>query len=414
MGCVSGLRCVVCGEEAPAPASAGTCPRCDDPSAVLEVEFDLERVARTLTTEALARRPRNLWRYAELLPVQPDEVQARWPVGWTPLVDAPRVAEWSGLADLSLKDDSRNPSASFKDRASSVGVVHALAQGATHIACASTGNAASSLACFAAMAGLPATIFVPQVAPEAKLAQLLIYGADVRRVRGTYAQAYELCSAECEAHGWYNRNCAINPYLVEGKKTCGLELAEQTAQRPADWVAVSVGDGCTIAGVGRGLQEMHALGLIARVPRLLGVQAAGVHPIQVAFESGRLPGPRSAAASGATLADSIDVPVPRNWRKAVARVRETGGAFTRVDDDEIGTTMQTLGARAGVYAEPAAATAVAGVRRAVAEGLIAPDEAVVAVITGSGLKDIRGALAVAGEPTEVEPLGPRGPLPLHP
>jgi threonine synthase len=404
MGCVSGLRCVVCGQEAPAPVSAGTCRRCDDPSAVLELVFDLESAARSLTVEALAKRPRNLWRYAELLPVEPDEVSVRWPVGWTPLVDAPRVAEWAGIGDLRLKDDSRNPTASFKDRASSVGVVHALAQGATHIACASTGNAASSLAGFAAMAGLPATIFVPRTAPEPKLAQLLVHGADVRRVRGTYAQAYDLCSAECEEHDWYNRNCAINPYLVEGKKTCGLELAEQTMQRPLDWVAVSVGDGCTIAGVGRGLQEMAALGFIERVPRLLGVQAAGVHPIQAAFETGELPAPGAAATSGATMADSIDVPVPRNWRKACQRVRETGGTFCSVDDEEIGAAMQALGTRAGVFAEPAAACAVAGVRRAVLDGVIAPGEAVAAVITGSGLKDIRGAMAVVGQPTEVEPI----------
>lgn len=405
MGCVTGLRCVVCGQEAPAPESVGTCPRCADPSATLEVEFDLERVARTLTREALAQRPRSHWRYAELLPIEPDEAAFRWPIGCTPLLDAPRLARWAGLERLRLKDDSRNPTASFKDRASSVGVLHALQRGATRIACASTGNAASSLAGFAAMAGLGATIFVPQTAPEPKLAQLLIYGADVRRVRGTYAQAYELCSAECEARGWYNRNCAINPYLVEGKKTCGLELAEETATRPADWVAVSVGDGCTIAGIGRGLEQMRRLGFIERLPRLLGVQAAGVHPLQAAFESGELPGPDSPATGGTTMADSIDVPLPRNWRKAVLRVRESQGTLLHVSDDEIGAALCALGALAGVFAEPAAATAVAGVRRAVLDGIIGPRDEVVAVITGSGLKDIRNALRVAGRPRDVDPIG---------
>ena len=166
MGFVTGLRCVVCGEQAPAPASSGTCPRCDDESAVLEVEFDLEQARAVLTPETLAGRGANHWRYAELLPVEPDAAAFRWPVGWTPLLEAPRLASWVGIAHLRVKDDSRNPTASFKDRASSVGVLHALQAGATRVACASTGNAASSLAGFAAMAGLPSTIFVPRGAPE--------------------------------------------------------------------------------------------------------------------------------------------------------------------------------------------------------------------------------------------------------
>jgi len=302
MTLVTGLRCVVCGHEAPAPASAATCPRCDDPFATLEVVYDLDAAARTLTAEALHSRPRNHWRYGELLPVEPDAGALAWPVGWTPITEAPRLADWVGLdagagagpGRLRLKDDGRNPTSSLKDRASSVGVVHALASGAERVACASTGNAASSLAGYAAMAGLPVTIFLPASAPEPKLAQMLVYGADVRRVRGTYAQAYDLCNEECEANGWYNRNCAINPYLVEGKKTCGLEIGEQTAGDPPAWVAVSVGDGCTIAGIGRGLREMVALGLLARMPRLLGVQAEGTQPVLQAFENGELP-----AAGGA-------------------------------------------------------------------------------------------------------------------
>jgi len=305
------------------------------------------------------------------------------------------------------------------------------------------------------MAGLPATIFVPQRAPEPKVAQLLIYGADVRRVRGTYAQAYDLCTAECDKHGWYNRNCAINPYLVEGKKTCGLEIAEQTAGREPDWVVVSVGDGCTIAGIAKGLIQMHELGIITRVPRILGVQAAGMDPIARAFETGvlsqsepqsseprpsepRLSEPRPSGsgerphaqgtsdenpplphgrgsdvtpheaaepAGGGTLADSIDVPVPRNWRKAIKYVKATEGAFVRVTDKEITDAMKAAGRLAGVFAEPAAAAAVAGVKRAVADGLIAKHEDALAVVTGNGLKDIKTAMEIAGEPTDVEPLG---------
>jgi threonine synthase len=397
---VTQLTCVVCGNPAEPPTSAGTCTACNDPFAILDVEYDLEKVAKSLTPEALEHRPLTHWRYHELLPIEPDEAAFGWPVGWTPIVETPRLAEWAGAGRLRLKDDGRNPTGSFKDRASSVGVLHALRAKAERIACASTGNAASSLAGYAAMAGLPATIFVPQQAPEPKIAQLLIYGADVRRVRGSYVQAYALCSAECAAHGWYNRNCAINPYLIEGKKTCGLEIAEQTAGREPDWVVVSVGDGCTIAGIAKGLHHMWELGFIATVPRVLGVQAVGMDPVAQAFETGELP----PSFEGKTLADSIDVPVPRNWRKAVAGVKAANGAFVRVTDEEITGAMKATGSLAGIFAEPAAAASVAGVKRAVADGVIDKHADVLAVITGNGLKDIKTAMTVASEPTDVEPL----------
>ncbi len=399
MSCMTDCVCVVCGRAAPLPRSAGACPACENPFAVLEINFDMDRARDTMTREALSKRPLNHWRYAELLPVEPDERTLAWPVGWTPILEAPRLASWAGVKRLRLKDDGRNPTGSFKDRASSVGVVRAMQMGDTRIACASTGNAASSCAGFAAMAGIDATIFVPQRAPKPKIAQLLIFGSDVRRVRGTYAQAYDLCSSECEVHGWHNRNCAINPFLIEGKKTCGLEIAEQITPDLPDWVVVSVGDGCTIAGIAKGLMEMHELGFIDRVPRLLGVQAVGVDPIAVAFETGGLPADRA----GETIADSIDVPVPRNWRKAVNRVRACDGAFVRITDDEIAQAMKATGAKAGVFAEPAAAAAVAGVKRALSQGIIDPGADVLAVITGSGLKDVDSAIAIAGEPVDVEP-----------
>ena len=352
-----------------------------------------------MTPAVLASRPLNHWRDRELLPVDHDETAFHWPVGWTPVLDAPRLAAWADVRALRLKDDGRNPTGSFKDRASSVGVLRAMQVGDTAVACASTGNAASSLAGFAAIAGIPATIFVPQRAPRPKIAQLLVFGADVRRVRGTYAQAYDLCTRECAAHGWYNRNCAVNPCLVEGKKTCGLEIAEQCADQLPDWVVVSVGDGCTVAGIAKGLMEMHAIGMIDRVPRILGVQATHVDPIAVAFETGSLPDD----ASGPTIADSIDVPVPRNWRKAVMRMRACDGAFVRVDDAAIVDAMRATGAHAGVFAEPAAAAAVAGVREARAAQLISSRDDVLVVITGNGLKDVDGAIAATGEPTDVDP-----------
>ncbi len=397
---VSRLVCIVCGKEAQPPKSAGVCPACNDPFAILDVEYDMAKVAKSISPESLSNRPLNHWRYHELLPIEPDEDAFAWPVGWTPITAAPRLAAWAGCRRLRLKDEGKNPTSSLKDRASSVGVLHAVCNGATRIACSSTGNAGSSCAGYAAMAGLAATIFVPLRAPEPKVAQLLIYGADVRRVRGTYAQAYDLCSAECARNDWYNRNCAINPYLVEGKKTCGLEIAEQTAGAEPDWVAVSVGDGCTIAGIAKGLMQMKELGLIGRLPRVLGVQAASVDPVARAFgQGGPLP-----PCDGSTVADGIDVAVPRNWRKAIKYVKATGGTFVSVSDEEILEAIKTTGRLAGVFAEPGAAAGVAGVKAAVAKGLIDRSADVLAVVTGNGLKDIKTAMAIAGTPSEVDPL----------
>jgi threonine synthase len=320
-------------------------------------------------------------------------------VGWTPVGDAPRLAAWAGLRALALKDEGRNPTASFKDRASVVGVARALARRARVVACASTGNAASSLAGAAASVGLRAVIFVPETAPEPKVAQLLVFGARVLRVKGSYDETWELCQRACARHGWYNRNAAVNPSLVEGKKTCGLEIAEQTGPRVPDWVAVSVGDGCTIAGIWKGLVQMRALGFIPRLPRMLGVQAAGARPRVDAFETGAdlVPGPAQ------TVADSICVGHPRNWRKALAAVRASGGAFVAVPDEAILEAMLEAGRRAGVFGEPAGVAGLAGLRQAVAEGIVPRRASALAVVTGSGLKDVRAAIRAAGEPVTLPP-----------
>ncbi|MBI2899647.1 MAG: threonine synthase [Planctomycetes bacterium] len=393
LNAVTGLRCVVCGTTYGVDVPY-TCPSCGL-EGILDVQYDYERIARALTRDALARRPRDHWRYRELIPIAPDASLPPLQVGWTPVYEAPRLAQKAGVRRLHLKDEGRNPTASFKDRASSVGVVKARETGQETIACASTGNAASSLAGFAASVGLKAVIFVPERAPDPKVTQLLIFGATVIKVKGDYAVTWELCQRACERRGWYNRNCAVNPYLVEGKKTCGLEIAEQCGDAMPDWVAVSVGDGCTIAGVWKGLVEMRRLGFIDRLPRLLGVQAEGARPVVDAFRGKRdlVPGPAN------TFADSISVGHPRNWRKALKAIADSGGTMVAVSDAEILEAMR-LGARlGGVFGEPAGAAALAGVMRAG----IAKSESALAVVTGNGLKDIRGAMEAVGPPLVVEP-----------
>jgi threonine synthase len=396
-GCVSGLRCVRC-DRRYARGLDGSCPACGT-EGVLEIEFDLARARRTLTPRALARRPWSAWRYEELLPVPPSARRPPLEPGWTPIVETRRLAEWTGVRRLLVKDEGRNPTASFKDRASAVGVTRALSRKARVVACASTGNAATSLAGAAASVGLPCVIFVPQFAPEPKLAQLLVFGARVLRVQGSYDATWELCQRACERYGWYNRNAAVNPSLVEGKKTAGLEIAEQCGAEAPDWVTVSVGDGCTIAGIGKGLAEMQALRFIRRVPRLLGVQAAGARPLVDAFATGRdlVPGPAE------TIADSICVGHPRNWRKALGAVRASGGSFVAVPDEAIVEAQREIGRLSGLFGEPAAAAAVAGLRQAVAEGIVGRRQSALAVLTGSGLKDVRAALRAAGAPVDLPP-----------
>jgi threonine synthase len=377
-----------------------TCPDCGPDEGILEICFDLDRVRAAWRAEPLSSRPLNQWRYRELLPLDPAAIPQSWPVGWTPVLDLARLARELGVAQLLVKDDCRNPTASLKDRASAVGVVHAIERGATTIAAASTGNAATSLAGHAALAGLRAMIFVPKETSAPKLAQSLCFGARVFAVDGDYNEAYQLCSAACERFGWYNRNCAINPVLVEGKKTCGLEIAEQCASRGGvpDWIAVGVGDGCTIAGIAKGLAEMHALGLIDRVPRMLGVQAATVAPLAYAFEHDEHP-PEN---HGTTIAHGINVTVPRNWQKATTAVRASEGEFVTVTDDQMLAAIAQIG-RHGVFAEPAAAASIAGVRIAVERGIIDALDRVLAVVTGSGLKDTASALKAAGGPIEIQP-----------
>lgn len=395
--CVTRLRCVICAREY-SPEAIYTCADCGA-EGILDVEYDYEAVAASLTRETLRARPFDLWRYRELLPLDPNASRPHLQTGWTPIYHTPRLAHALGLRELWVKDEGRNPTGSFKDRASAVGVMKAREFGFDTIACASTGNAASSLAGMAASMHLRSFIFVPERAPEAKVAQLLIFGATVLQVRASYDEAYALCSAACEKYGWYNRNCAINPYLIEGKKTAGLEIAEQMAERMPEWVAFAVGDGCTIAGVWKGLREMQRLGFIERLPRLLGVQAEGAAAMVHAYETERAPIPVRAE----TCADSICVGAPRNWRKATHAIRASHGAMLAVSDEEIFAAMRLLGREAAVFGEPAGATALAGLNKALRSGVIASNASVLVANTGNGLKDVASAMRATSKPNVIAP-----------
>ena len=275
----------------------------------------------------------------------------------------------------------------------------ALEAGADTIACSSTGNAASSLAGNAAAAGLSTYIFVPSRAPRGKVAQLRIFGATVISVEGSYEDTFELSRVAIDRWGWYNRNAAINPYLSEGKKTVTLEILEQLGWCVPDYIALSVGDGCTIAGAWKGLKDLYAAGFIDRLPRLISVQAEGCCPLNRAIETGK---PWEPMAEN-TLADSIAVGVPRNPDKALSAIRESDGVAVNVSDGEILEAMRLLGRTQGVFGEPAGAAGTAGVKKAVELGLIPAGSTVVSIVTGNGLKDVQSGIQAAGEPMRVSP-----------
>ncbi len=394
---VTGLKCEICGASYK-HGNVYTCPSCGD-TGILDVEYDYKSIASALSKDPLQNRPQNIWRYSDLLPVSSDIKRPHLFIGWTPVYDIPRLAELFGIRQFFLKDDGRNPTNSFKDRASSVGVLKSIEFGFEHIACASTGNAASSLAGLSAATGLKSYIFVPERAPEPKVTQLLIFGATVLRVLGSYEQAFDLCKAACEKYGWYNRNSGSNPFLVEGKKTAGLEIAEQLNKNMPDWVVVSVGDGCTIGGIGKGLQEMKQLGIIDRVPRLLGVQAEGARPIVDAFISGK----ELIPSDTNTLADSIAVGTPRNWRRALKQIKLSGGDMIAVTDEEILEAMRITARAGAVFGEPAGVTGVAGLKKAIEKGIIKKNESALSIITGNGLKDIQSAKQAVGKAIDVKP-----------
>ncbi len=319
-------------------------------------------------------------------------------VGWTPLYHAVRLGEKGGFSDLWIKDEGRNPTASLKDRASAMAVVRARELGYDTVTTASTGNAAAALAGMAASVGLRAVIFVPQSAPEAKVAQLLVYGAEVFLVEGSYDDAFELCLAATESQGWYCRNTGFNPWMTEGKKSVAYEISEQLGWHAPDVVVVSVGDGSIIGGVHKGFSDLYHLGWIEKMPRLVGVQATGSDACTRAWEAAQgqgqmLPLPRIVAT---TRADSISADFPRDGYKALRAVRETGGAFVRVADEAILAAIPEMAQHSGVFAEPAAAAAWAGARQALRDGLIDATERVVVISTGSGLKDVAAARAAVG------------------
>ena len=392
---VTGARCTICGKTGSAEPGTTVCPHC---GGILDIEYDYDYIRSCFQKHPLRERnDPTMWRYLELLPVEGPGTHAHLRVGGSPLYRADALGAVLGIRELWIKDDGQNPTASLKDRASAMAVAKAKEAGAKIIACSSTGNAASSLAGNAAAAGLRTFIFVPERAPKGKVAQLMTFGANVISVQGNYEETFELSKKAIDKWGWYNRNAAINPYLSEGKKTVSLEIAEQLDWKMPDYLAISVGDGCTIAGVWKGLKDLYAIGFIDKLPRLISAQAEGCHPINRAIAENKPWEPMEEN----TLADSIAVGVPRNADKALMAIRESNGVVVNVTDEEIMAAQKLLGTTCGVFGEPAGVTGTAGLKKLCEQGIIGRNDTVVSVVTGNGLKDVANAIKFCGEPMKL-------------
>lgn len=398
---VVALRCVICGEEYDPDELEYVCPK-HGLKGNLDVVYDYDLIKESFSKKGLAKNlDASMWRYSDLLPVQNRSYIPPLRIGGTPLYEAKRLEDQYGLKELWIKDDGLNPTGSYKDRASAVGVIKALEKKKKAICCASSGNAASSLAGVSASVGLETYLFVPETAPEAKIIQMLIFGAHVMLVKGTYDEAYDLSLKAVEKNDWYCRNSGYNPYLSEGKKTGALEICEQLGWNPPDNIIVAVGDGCIIGGIWKGIKDLLSLGFIDETPRIFGIQAEGASPLVQAWNGGTEEVTTLTTLN--TMADSISVGNPRDPLKALRAVHQSQGEYVAVTDNEISEAMKIMARGIGVFGEPAAAAAFAGLLKLRREDKIGQEDRTVVMITGNGLKDTLGAKHGLEKPNIITP-----------
>lgn len=409
----TGYRCSLCGTEYLPGQVTYTCPK---DGGNLDVIPDFDYIKKKFHPEDItSRKVSSLWRYLPLLTVNdpPGDSTPLHAAGWTPVFALPRLADKLAIRHLWLKDESRNPTASFKDRASAIVVTRAREVKAEVVVTASTGNAGAALAGMSAAVGQKAIIFAPKTAPPAKVAQLLVFGAKVILVDGTYDDAFDLTVKAADEFGWYCRNTGYNPFTLEGKKTAAFEIWEWWLEAHRDWhkkdspldnhspltIFVSVGDGNIISGIHKGFKDLLALGWIPNMPRIIGVQAVGSAAIANAFHANS---ETIVPVSATTLADSISVDLPRDGVRAVRAARQTDGTYITVSDDEIIGAIAELG-KLGIFPEPAGATAYAGLVKAAGMGVVKNEDPVLVMNTGSGLKDIRAAMQAVPAAPIIEP-----------
>jgi threonine synthase len=379
------LTCRECGTTCPAePRSA-----CDECFGPLEPTYDLERLRAELTRDRIEAGPRSLWRYEALLPTKRDE-SVDLGDGFSPLRRALRLGAELGLADLWIKDETRNPTHSFKDRVVSVALTKAREFGFDTVACASTGNLAHAVSAHAAHAGLRAVVFVPANLEPAKITAAAVYGATVVAIDGTYDDVNRLCAEATEEYPWAFVNVNLRPYYAEGSKTIAFETAEQLGWRAPDHVVVPIASGALLTRIGKAFRQLDDVGLLDTEPnvRISGAQAAGCNPVATAFASGSedvLP-----VRHPQTIAKSLAIGDPADGWYALQECRKSGGAVAEISEEEIVEAVGLLARTEGIFTETAGGVTIGALAKLAAKGIVRPDETVVAYVTGMGLKTLDG------------------------
>jgi threonine synthase len=398
MAHVEALRCRECARTYEV-APIYTCEWCFGP---LEVAYDYEAIAASISRGSIAAGPATIWRYADLLPVDAPGGAAALSVGWTPLVRADRLAAELGLGELWIKDDTRNPTNAFKDRVVSVALAKALEFGLKTLACASTGNLANAVAAHAARAGLRSYVFIPSNLEAAKIVTTSVYGGNVVAIDGSYDDVNRLCAEIAAERPWAFVNVNIRPFYAEGSKTLAYETAEQLGWETPDHVVVPVASGSLLTKIRKGFDELHQVGLLDEAPkvRVSGAQAAGCSPVATAFAAGTN---TVTPVKPNTIAKSLAIGNPADGPFAIDAVTETGGGFAAVSEDEIVEGIRLLARTEGVFGETAAGVTIATLERLAADGTVRPDERVVAYVTGHGLKTLDAVAPVVGPTATIAP-----------
>ncbi len=397
MAHVQSLRCRECGRVYDV-APQYSCEWCFGP---LEVAYDFDAIAASISRADIEAQPQTIWRYGPLLPVDPP-VEPGLSVGCTPLVRADRLAEELGLGELWIKDDSRNPTNSFKDRVTAVALAKALEFGLKTLACASTGNLANAVAAHAARAGLPSYVFIPADLEPAKVLTTAVYGSHVVAVEGNYDDVNRLCAELAAELPWAFVNVNVRPFYAEGSKTLAFETAEQLGWETPDHVVVPVGSGSLLTKINRGFADLHRVGLLEREPRVRvsGAQAAGCAPVAAAFTSGA---DAIRPVRPNTIAKSIAIGNPADGYYALDAVRGSGGAFAAVSEAEIVDGIRLLARTEGIFGETAAGVTIASLAQLASRGVVRPEERVVAYVTGHGLKTLDAFGADLGPTATIAP-----------
>lgn len=390
------LECSRCGRTYPVDEMVYRCAMCDYP---LEVRYDYDEIAIRASKKLIENREWNIWRYNELLPIKDSSNVVSMSEGGTTLQRSVRLAERFGIKNLYVKDETRNPTWSFKDRGSSVGVSKALEIGANAVGCVSTGNMAASMAAYAAKAGLKCLILIPSGTPLEKIVQMLISGAEVISMEKSYPEIYKAgleISREYEIY-WLHADA---PMRIEGQKTSSYEICEQLGWSVPDKVIIPTSSGGNISAHWKGWKELCSIGFVEKLPSMVAIQAEGSCPIVRAFKAKKeVVEPFKEAR---TVAHSISNPDPPSGKRVLKILKESEGAAESVSDEELLDAQKTLAETEGIFAEPAGAASIAGLKRLLEEGVIDRDETVACVITGAGLKDVKSAMKIAGEPIELK------------